>query len=106
METELERLVDYLEKVLREREDRILLSIASIPGGGKSTLAFLLAQSLNRRDQRAKVVGLDGWHYSKAQLEQFPVLSSEPSRLRSALIQTRGLGSGRCEIQERGGRYL
>ena len=73
MEDELNGLLDYLEAQLEQKEGRILLSIASIPGGGKSTLAFLLAQSLNRTHERAKVVGLDGWHYSRAQLDEFEV---------------------------------
>lgn len=84
MEDELKGLVDYLEEQLERREDRILLSIASIPGGGKSTLAFLLAQSLNRVDQRAKVVGLDGWHYSRAQLDQFSVSPFVPRIVESS----------------------
>jgi len=68
------------------------VGIAGIPASGKSTLAHLLTERINHildgrqppeksDDQRslppttrpqAILVGLDGWHYSRAQLDLFP----------------------------------
>lgn len=52
---------------------RLLVGISGIPGAGKSTLAQQLAVTLNARGHAvATVVGMDGWHYSRAQLDTFP----------------------------------
>jgi len=60
---------------------RILVGIAGIPASGKSSFAQFLTDRINqagalladRDDQRpAVLVPLDGWHYTRAQLDLFP----------------------------------
>lgn len=52
---------------------RLLVGISGVPGAGKSTLAQQLADALNAQGHAvATVVGMDGWHYSRAQLDAFP----------------------------------
>ncbi|WFC95148.1 protein-serine/threonine phosphatase [Malassezia brasiliensis] len=50
---------------------RFLVGISGIPGAGKSTIAQLVAERINER-HGAEVcicVGMDGWHYSRKQLD-------------------------------------
>jgi len=51
---------------------RLLVGISGIPGAGKSTLALALADELSKLGKQAAIVGMDGWHYSRAQLDTFP----------------------------------
>ncbi|KAM0788605.1 hypothetical protein ACM66B_001726 [Microbotryomycetes sp. NB124-2] len=81
-------------------QDRIVIGVAGIPGSGKSTLAYPLVNKLNNMlgaetdkieiDEKevvariaeqddeqhenavAVAVGLDGWHCTRAKLDQFP----------------------------------
>lgn len=56
--------------------------MAGIPASGKSTFAQRLVNHLNRyesqneqpvtQSSRAVLIGLDGWHYTRAQLDLFP----------------------------------
>ncbi|KDQ17566.1 hypothetical protein BOTBODRAFT_577684 [Botryobasidium botryosum FD-172 SS1] len=54
---------------------RILVGIAGIPASGKSTIALRIAHHINQSrppgDEIAIVVGLDGWHYTRAVLDTF-----------------------------------
>lgn len=45
-----------------------------MPGSGKSTAALALAGALGSRapQLRTAVLGMDGWHYSRAELDRFP----------------------------------
>lgn len=53
-------------------KDRIVVTIAGIPGSGKSTAAANVAAALNAISPGiAAVVGMDGFHYSRAQLDKF-----------------------------------
>lgn len=66
---------------------RYLVGIAGVPGSGKTTLAKHVCAIVNAELQKlqassgagpssqcpeAVIVGMDGWHYSRAQLSQFP----------------------------------
>lgn len=52
---------------------RLLIGIAGIPASGKSTLAKQLVDQTNKLvDGQAILVGLDGWHLSRVQLDAFP----------------------------------
>ncbi|KAG6889034.1 hypothetical protein C0992_006602 [Termitomyces sp. T32_za158] len=58
---------------------RLLVGISGIPASGKSTFAALLTTNTNNllisagcSDPVALLIGLDGWHLSRAQLDQFP----------------------------------
>ncbi|KAK4053546.1 hypothetical protein OIV83_001714 [Microbotryomycetes sp. JL201] len=79
-------------------QDRIVVGVAGIPGSGKSTLAYPLVNKMNQllgaetdtiqvdrqealahfQDESrhgnavAVAVGLDGWHCTRARLDQFP----------------------------------
>ncbi|KAF8627289.1 hypothetical protein AX17_006334 [Amanita inopinata Kibby_2008] len=79
-------LVQLLEKIGSDR--RLLVGIAGIPASGKTTLAILLTEYTNRllisraeatagfitgnTPARAVLVGLDGWHLTRAQLDAMP----------------------------------
>lgn len=59
---------------------RLLVGISGIPASGKSTFAQLLTTHINEAlasgetdtNSRAILVGLDGWHLSRAQLDALP----------------------------------
>jgi pantothenate kinase len=52
-------------RTLAARGGRTLLGIAGPPGGGKSTLARAIADTLG---DRARLVGMDGFHLAQAEL--------------------------------------
>jgi len=68
----LAQRVDDARRRLAEHR-RFLVGISGIPGSGKSTLVERLVAELNARNGRelAVGVGMDGWHYSRAQLDAF-----------------------------------
>ncbi|KAF8060818.1 P-loop containing nucleoside triphosphate hydrolase protein [Lyophyllum atratum] len=62
---------------------RLLVGISGIPASGKSTFALLVTSHTNEllasaagpasdANARARLVSLDGWHLSRAQLDEFP----------------------------------
>jgi pantothenate kinase len=57
-------------------QERLLVGISGIPGAGKSTLAQQLIEHINElltdTNDQAIIVGLDGWHLTRAQLDVFP----------------------------------
>ncbi|KAJ4485270.1 P-loop containing nucleoside triphosphate hydrolase protein [Lentinula aciculospora] len=70
-------LLDLLTK--KPASSRLLVGVYGIPASGKSTFANLLykyTESLLQNDSsitaRAILVSLDGWHLTRAQLDQFP----------------------------------
>ncbi|KAK8864321.1 hypothetical protein IAR55_001568 [Kwoniella newhampshirensis] len=95
----VEKIVEAYRKL--PSDQRLLVAIAGPPGSGKSTLAYPLTDALNARllhhrpsnpshverptslnlaeasesqgqdDEIAICVGLDGWHYSRAELDGF-----------------------------------
>ncbi len=68
--TELPRLPDMLlrrAEALLARGGRRVLGLTGAPGGGKSTLAALLADALG---ERALVVPMDGFHLAQRELER------------------------------------
>ncbi|KAL1736299.1 P-loop containing nucleoside triphosphate hydrolase protein [Schizophyllum commune] len=64
-------LVDKLQSV--PTPNRLLVGIAGIPASGKSEFAVLVNRYtdalLEGRDEKATLVGLDGWHLTRAQLD-------------------------------------
>jgi energy-coupling factor transporter ATP-binding protein EcfA2 len=65
-------LLTRLEKV--EGDRRVLVGLCGIPGSGKSQLARHVAAQLNEKagSDIAIVIGMDGWHLTRAQLEAMP----------------------------------
>ncbi|KAJ3522443.1 hypothetical protein NM688_g8873 [Phlebia brevispora] len=67
-------------------EQRFIVGIAGVPASGKSTLSHIVVDRTNRilrerlavdgslesHDDIAVLVGLDGWHLTRAQLDAFP----------------------------------
>ena len=55
---------------------RLLVGMAGVPGSGKSTVSHALCQHLNATSSpvmaRAVVVGMDGYHLTRAQLDSMP----------------------------------
>ncbi|CAE7161091.1 unnamed protein product [Rhizoctonia solani] len=63
-------LIDKLKSFPPER--RLLVGICGIPASGKTTLVKKVAEKINLlEDGLAVVVGLDGWHFSRAELDKF-----------------------------------
>lgn len=60
-------LADRAENAVNGKE-RVLISLAGIPGSGKSTTAALVTDELNKRGIPAEVVGMDGFHYTRKEL--------------------------------------
>ncbi|KAG6849763.1 hypothetical protein H0H93_005445 [Arthromyces matolae] len=69
-------LIEKLEKT--PTSSRLLVGICGIPASGKSTFAVLVTKYTNQlldstgNTSSALLIGLDGWHLSRAQLDQFP----------------------------------
>lgn len=67
---------DALAKVkeyAKQKSSRFIIGIAGIPGSGKSTLADYLADRANLiTPGQVLSVSMDGFHFSKAQLNTFP----------------------------------
>lgn len=60
-----------------DHDQRLLVGLAGIPASGKSTFARTVVDECNRilsldSEHKAIVVGLDGWHLTRAQLDAFP----------------------------------
>lgn len=52
---------------------RLLVGITGRPGGGKTTFCTALLSEINRRTPgQVAFVPMDGFHYTRAQLDQFP----------------------------------
>lgn len=64
----------HLMTLLATPRSRIIIGIAGVPGAGKSTLATRLVDAINMQVAAgtAVVLGMDGFHLSKAQLRQMP----------------------------------
>ncbi|KAF8599228.1 P-loop containing nucleoside triphosphate hydrolase protein [Ceratobasidium sp. AG-I] len=63
-------LLDKLRSLPPER--RLLIGICGIPASGKTTLAFNIVKKLNvSQSEVAVCIGLDGWHFSRAELDKF-----------------------------------
>jgi len=62
-------------KLQTSNSSRLLVGIAGIPASGKSTLALALTSHTNfllQNQSAAILVGLDGWHLTRTQLDHFP----------------------------------
>lgn len=70
------KLLDAAEYTPTER--KYMVGIAGVPGSGKSTTAKAVCAKINSMRPRldkhhvAVVVGMDGYHYTRQQLDQFP----------------------------------
>ncbi|TDL22360.1 P-loop containing nucleoside triphosphate hydrolase protein [Rickenella mellea] len=86
-QTALELAGYLIERLERTPSDaRILVGLAGVPAGGKSTLAGLIVTHANKLLQQpqflgeeskaygatAVAVGIDGWHLTRAQLDSLP----------------------------------
>ena len=72
---DIDSLLGRIQNKLEGKGEKlVMIGIAGIAGSGKSTLANRLCTALNEKTARScVVVGMDGFHYSKAQLgELFP----------------------------------
>lgn len=70
LEDPVERLVIYLTK----GESRVLVALVGLPGAGKSTLATRLGEAVNQSlgEGTMVVLGMDGFHLTKAELGLLP----------------------------------
>lgn len=66
--------VQRLVTQLQSATTRWVIGLAGVPGSGKTTLAARLAEAVNARTAPDTVValGMDGFHFTKAELWQFP----------------------------------
>lgn len=61
-----------LQKLKASHKPRIVITVAGIPGSGKTTVAHNVADVLNSAlPGLAAVVGMDGFHYTRAELDNF-----------------------------------
>ncbi|KAE8224674.1 hypothetical protein CF319_g2479 [Tilletia indica] len=73
-----QRLVEKLQ--VYDTDHRYLVGLCGIPGSGKSVLAHAVVKNINSLHRQhdpsssdiAIVVGMDGWHLTRAQLEAMP----------------------------------
>ncbi|TFK47982.1 P-loop containing nucleoside triphosphate hydrolase protein [Heliocybe sulcata] len=71
-----EFLVQRLQTI--PASSRLLVGVSGIPASGKSSLAELVVGHVNMisggegSEETAALVGLDGWHLTRAQLDAFP----------------------------------
>ncbi len=70
----LEQPMQWLVTQLQSATTRWVIGLAGVPGSGKTTLAARLAEAVNARTAPNTVValGMDGFHFTKAELWQFP----------------------------------
>lgn len=78
----LEDPTHHLLALMDTPSPRQIIGIAGGPGSGKTTLATRLAAEINARTAPATVValGMDGFHYPKATLRQFPDVAAAFAR--------------------------
>lgn len=84
MDQQAVQLGDHILHRLRATPstERILIGLAGVPASGKSTLAQFIVDHINKTTRReqtggddrdiAVLIGLDGWHLSRAQLDAMP----------------------------------
>ncbi|PWN36496.1 P-loop containing nucleoside triphosphate hydrolase protein [Meira miltonrushii] len=75
MQTIVDDLAQSLIRVSNKKDKRVLVGLCGTPGSGKSQLAKHVVERINavHNDQQiAVVVGMDGWHLTRAQLAQMP----------------------------------
>ncbi|KAJ5189045.1 hypothetical protein N7491_005369 [Penicillium cf. griseofulvum] len=74
MESEYQRLANAIRNQADAHpESRFLVAIAGIPGSGKTTTAEAVVQQLNQSStSRAALLSMDGFHLSRAALDQLP----------------------------------
>ncbi len=63
-----EKIIQFYKEAQNHQRNMILVGIAGPPGAGKSTTA----SALHKIIPRSLVVPMDGYHYRKSQLQQFP----------------------------------
>lgn len=83
MQQEIKSSVEILLALAQLPSDaRILVGITGGPGSGKTEFAAALSRAVNLQAGRELccVIGMDGWHYSRAQLDLFPDPVSAHSR--------------------------
>lgn len=62
-----------LQCLQKSENDRILIALAGVPGSGKSTMAHKISDYINNTlNVRCTVMGIDGFHLSRAQLRSLP----------------------------------
>ncbi|GEQ67169.1 hypothetical protein JCM33374_g832 [Metschnikowia sp. JCM 33374] len=66
----IEDLADLVASDLAGKT-RLLVSIAGVPGAGKSTLVEKVTSELRKKGIHAKALPQDGYHYYRKELEQF-----------------------------------
>ncbi|KAJ5550331.1 hypothetical protein N7461_005029 [Penicillium sp. DV-2018c] len=74
MESEYRRLADAIRnQAAAHPKSRYLVAIAGIPGSGKTTTAEAVVQQLNQSStSRTALLSMDGFHLSRAALDQLP----------------------------------
>ncbi|KAJ5160921.1 uncharacterized protein N7482_007925 [Penicillium canariense] len=74
MESEYNRLADTIRhQASVHRKPRYLVTIAGVPGSGKTTTAQAVVQHLNKDPQiHAALLSMDGFHLSRSELDAFP----------------------------------
>ncbi|CAG8126442.1 unnamed protein product [Penicillium olsonii] len=82
MEGEYKKLAESIRaQADAHPQPRFLVAIAGIPGSGKTTTAEAVVQHLNQSTKsRAAILSMDGFHLSRAALDEFPDPASAHAR--------------------------
>jgi pantothenate kinase len=73
MESQYSRLAETIRKEANAHaKPRYLVAIAGIPGSGKTTTAQEVVHQLNQACPKAVILSMDGFHLSRAALDQLP----------------------------------
>lgn len=74
MQTIVDDLAQSLIRSSNDKGKRVLVGLCGTPGSGKSQLARHVVERINGilGNRIAVVVGMDGWHLTRAQLAQMP----------------------------------
>eukprot|EP01066_Platyproteum_vivax_P016467 Platyproteum_vivax@DN7131_c0_g1_i1.p2 len=71
--SDFETLVDSLLDVTAREDERVIVGLGGVPGSGKTTLAERVCAYLNdKRPSVCAVVAMDGFHFSRSQLDKMP----------------------------------
>ncbi len=75
----VDALVDELVRDCGSSGRRMLIGIAGVPGSGKTTVVAAAAARLCAHGVEAVALSMDGFHFTRAQLDAMPVFFASRS---------------------------
>ena len=71
---EIARVILQNIRLLKPKEERVLIAIAGPPGSSKSTVGALLTDLMNKNFMKTSLVPMDGFHLDNETLEKSDLL--------------------------------